>query len=388
MLLPGWTVYSGHIAEVLDARAVQKGIFAFYLDGAVTRYAVLKQIGLTEHAEVDVFVHGSFNPLGNFCQIQPRQGGLIQVLPRGQVVHWMSELDTRLADPGRWDPTTEAPQPQPGRFIALQSEEEQYIHQATRDQLPPLDVAATVFGHPAHTIWLRAPTERPTYLELAGRRIHSIVAVLEYEAHPMGQTTVLFLDLRGIGKWPQWLAISGRVFDPDAYVDGLQLPFIEEHSVVIYGGIPRGGGNTLLVEDGEVITMTLRRTANLTPTEQECPLPTRKRRRKTLMMAMTVICCGPLRALHLLPQLSHEGRRHRERSRIEADRHIELLLEADIMMNHPALVWCFNFSIMSTLRDLTSPRITYGCPTSSKTSTIFFTHGRGTGSTSMFGNYQ
>ena len=271
LLLPGWTVYSGHIAEVLDARAVQKGIFAFYLDGAVTRYAVLKQIGLTEHAEVDVFVHGSFNPLGNFCQIQPRQGGLIQVLPRGQVVHWMSELDTRLADPGRWDPTTETPQPRPGRFIALQSEEEQYIHQATRDQLPPLDVAATVFGHPAHTIWLRAPTERPTYLELAGRRIHSIVAVLEYEAHPMGQTTVLFLDLRGIGKWPQWLAISGRVFDPDAYVDGLQLPFIEEHSVVIYGGIPRGGGNTLLVEDGEVITMTLRRTANLTPTEQECP---------------------------------------------------------------------------------------------------------------------
>ena len=43
----------------------------------------------------------------------------------------------------------------------------------------------------------------------------------------MLEATVIFLDLRGLTYFPQWVVLPSDVFDPGAYVAGLQHPIID-----------------------------------------------------------------------------------------------------------------------------------------------------------------
>ena len=122
LLLPKWLFGTDIKAVVIDARKVDRGIFAVYLNGRVTRYAILQQIGLGTQTTCEIFVEGSLAPLGHEDSRAPTQGGLIQVLPRGSAPDWAAPLEDRMQDPGRWNPDTEHPAHRPGRYIEFQTE--------------------------------------------------------------------------------------------------------------------------------------------------------------------------------------------------------------------------------------------------------------------------
>ena len=92
------------------------------------------------------------------------------------------------------------------------------------------------------------------------------IAVVETDSYDMRATTVVFADLRGVGLWPQWIALNQVSFDTVEYIDGLQLPRMQGWSVVIYGGRRRPEGHTLDVADGETLSFVFRYDEEITPT--------------------------------------------------------------------------------------------------------------------------
>ena len=268
LLVPGWVPLSGRWAVVLDGDQVGRGVFACYVQEPVSRRAVLEQLQLDQYAEVDIFAYGSLAPMGLEETVPPKQGGLIRILPRGAVVEWATDLENRLSSATGWNPDTEPPTSRSGRYLALQSEDNQAIVQATANiATDPLLAAADALGLARGTVWLRAPTHRIERLCERGRRVRSTVAVVNAEAFPIRSTTIVFLDLRGVALWPQWVALPRPIFDAAAYVEGLQVEYQRGWSLVVYGGIRRPDGR-LNVDDGERLTVTLRLDEDISATEE------------------------------------------------------------------------------------------------------------------------
>ncbi|CAE6939333.1 Pol [Symbiodinium sp. CCMP2592] len=269
LLLPDWLPHSSCTAVALDARLVGGGIFAHYLNGPLTRSVALQAAGKGYDEPFEVFVGGDLAPLGPIESRLPVSGSLVKVVPRGTVIEWSGELRERLDRSDLWDPRTDPP-PSCGRgLIAFQSPEEQYIHHARRDRdNSPLQVAAWAFGLTEGAFRLRAPTDRPVRLCWKGASVHSLVAVVPRHVGPSDTASVIFLDLRGVGHWPQWTTVDGPLFHPGRYVEDLQIELVEGFSVVVQGGRIRGEDGYVEVQDGEVLEIVLRQTATLTPTQE------------------------------------------------------------------------------------------------------------------------
>ena len=267
LVIPSWILQSPKVAMVIDARAVNRGLSAVYLEGTVTRREILRRVDIHPDDLVSVYPMGALQPLGILDALELRQGGLLKILPYGEVVDWASDLEPRWARPQQWRPATEHPQHRAGRHIYFQTAQHDYFHQVNRLlDTNPTRVACAAFGLEEASFWLRAPTERPQGLYSIGRRVHSMVAVLDRNQHPPDRTKVVFLDLRGLGLWPQWAAVEQGVFHPGRYLEGLQIPYIPHFSLVVYGGRRHEDQGYLYINDGEVLRLVLKRTRDITPT--------------------------------------------------------------------------------------------------------------------------
>ncbi|CAE7031289.1 unnamed protein product [Symbiodinium sp. CCMP2592] len=271
VLVPEWMYHSDVRAILIDARGINKGIFSEYVSSPITRFLVLSKIDLEMDAETDVYAGGALAPLLEGDQVRAQHGTLVQVLPRGTAVQWSDRMEDRLQDPLRWDPDERHPDLLPGRFVEMQTLARRCLHPITRgEELNPMVVAQDRFGIDPATMWLRAPTERPKGMHDRGRRVHSVVAVLDERRHPKATTAAVTIDLRPVGRQILWAAAPNGVFDPGEYVEGLQLPVVQGFSIVVHGGRKIGGGQ-LRVADGDLLEITLRPTADLTPTGSDEP---------------------------------------------------------------------------------------------------------------------
>ena len=69
---------------------------------------------------------------------------------------------------------------------------------------------------------------------------------------------MIFLDLRQITFFPQWMSIRGSpTLDPERYLADIQFPQVEGWEVVATGGEPITENSEITVRDGEVITFHL-----------------------------------------------------------------------------------------------------------------------------------
>ena len=59
------------------------------------------------------------------------------------------------------------------------------------------------WGLPARSLTSSNPTHRPTRMYWKGRRVNSVIAVVETYKHPPEESRIVVLDLRGLGLWPQ-----------------------------------------------------------------------------------------------------------------------------------------------------------------------------------------
>ena len=77
---------------------------------------------------------------------------------------------------------------------------------------------------------------------------------------------MVFLDLHGLGLFPQWVVLPGPFFNSAEYLEGiLQAPTVEGWTIVVEGGELLGDGTTLKVKDGETLNIFLQETSDLTP---------------------------------------------------------------------------------------------------------------------------
>ena len=270
--LPAWVPLSDKFALVYDATRVDRGVFAGYHQGPVTRDKVLRAIGVDPAQPVEVFAFGSLAPLADAYPAWPVQAGVIRILPRGEAPYWPRDISDRLNDPDHWDPRAEHPLHRGGKHIAFQTEEVQYLHQVLRGQTTtPLQVACEAFGLTADNIWLRSPTERPLALSWQGQRVHSFVAVAEEARHPKDSTRIVTMDLRGVGMWPQWVSVTGDGFCPGDYLEALQIQVVDGFTLVVLGGVRSRHPGILHVADGELLEVVLQRTTQLSPSSSTSP---------------------------------------------------------------------------------------------------------------------
>ncbi|CAE7671016.1 unnamed protein product [Symbiodinium sp. CCMP2592] len=138
-----------------------------------------------------------------------------------------------------------------------------------RDSRSPIQLCADVLGHEPEEIWILAPADRPMHLTDRARRVRSMLAVVDKAEHPREQSILIFLDLRGVGMWVQWLCLDSPYFDPMPYLDSLQLEYHPGWSIIVRGGRRTGNGLELEVQRGELLLVELRMSTDITPTASE-----------------------------------------------------------------------------------------------------------------------
>ncbi|CAE7596336.1 unnamed protein product, partial [Symbiodinium sp. CCMP2456] len=169
-----------------------------------------------------------------------------------------------------WNPNTDHPNNMEGKYVAFLSETDQHLHKLSRVvDASPIEVASGAFGQRPEDIRLRVPIQRPHRLFWKGRRLHSVIAVIPNSTYPGDSYRTVIVDLRGIGGWIQWVAIRGEHFDIGAYLEDIQVEYVQDYSLVVQGGRRDRGPTILKVADGELLEVSLRRTAELTPSEGE-----------------------------------------------------------------------------------------------------------------------
>ncbi|CAE7241174.1 unnamed protein product [Symbiodinium sp. CCMP2592] len=270
VILPCWLRASPKTILVIDASEVNQGQFAFYHQGSLTRAAVLAQLEAAPPNAVDIYAFGRQTPLAENEAIEPSLAGLLRVVPRGSQANWSSTIEPRLTLRANWDPDRPHPDHVGGSHIAFQTATDQKLHRLAReDRFTPLAVASEIFDREQQQIWVRAPTHRPVGLYWKGRRVHSIIAVVDAFEHPPIDSYVVTLDLRGIGLWPIWIALQQNCFFPGDVVEALDIHFCPGFSLVVSGGRKGRTPGLLYVQDGDLLEVSLRSTADLTPTQHE-----------------------------------------------------------------------------------------------------------------------
>ncbi|CAE6942382.1 unnamed protein product [Symbiodinium sp. CCMP2592] len=271
LVFPSWVTATTTKALVIDASAARMGVFAFYHAGPISRQDVLNELLEDDDNMEDFVVYalGDTSPLVHGSTITPPQGGVFKVLHVDQHIQWASLIEERFDRPERWRPDTDHLEHQPGKHIFFQYEDMYHLHRVSGPHQPTPDlVAATAFARQLDEIWLRAPTQRPEGLYWRGHRVHSLIAVIDERTHPKQEYHVVHLDLRGIGLWPRWVAVEGRLFHPGDCLEQMNIEYVEGFSLVVKGGKKEGNDGWIRIRDGDLIEVYLRLTEELTPTSQ------------------------------------------------------------------------------------------------------------------------
>ncbi|CAE7236609.1 unnamed protein product [Symbiodinium sp. CCMP2592] len=262
IVLPCWQRVSDRIVMLIDAREMGQGVFAFYHRGELSKRDVLYQMEQMPTAPVDVYVFGEPRMLADNEAVQPVLGGVIKVVPQGRAIVWASVIAERLTDPRRWNPNTEHLGHLSGTHFAFQTVARHKLHQVRRgDGYTPLAVASEIFDFEQQRIWVRSATQRPYGLYWKGRRVHTVIAVVEEAQYPQRDSWIVTLDLRGIGLWPIWVALRENCFFPGDVIEALDIRFLPGYSLVV-----RRTAGLVFVDDGELLEAALRPTGEITPT--------------------------------------------------------------------------------------------------------------------------
>ncbi|CAE7701091.1 unnamed protein product [Symbiodinium sp. CCMP2592] len=270
VILPSWLRVSPQTVLVLDASEIGQGQFAFYHKGDLTRAHVLQQLEAIPDFAIEIFAFGRRTPMTETEALEPVLAGLIKVVRRGTLIQWASSIEPRLALRANWDPDTPHPDHVGGSHIAFQTSTDQKLHRVLRDDLfTPLGVASEIFDREQQQIWVRAPTIRPVGLYWKGRRVHSVIAVVDAFEHPPIDSYIVTLDLRGVGLWPIWVALQQNCFFPGDVIEALDIHFCQGFSLVVTGGRKGRTPGLLYIQDGDLLEASLRATADITPTQHE-----------------------------------------------------------------------------------------------------------------------
>ncbi|CAE7730122.1 unnamed protein product [Symbiodinium sp. CCMP2456] len=263
---PGWLSQAGRSVLVLDTRSLGGTVFTVHNEGMVSREKVLKHIEDYDLPDVDVFVFGGQLPLLTGFPVEPVHGGLIKVLPRGEVCEWSTELDLRLEDDELWDPHGEIPGPIEGTFNVYQSPGDQLVIEDDLEE--PKSYMDTAHEWFDNVRYLKFPEEPPERLEMAGRHISQQIAVVDQDWPRGPDSPYIFVDARGLACFPQWVRVPGAIFDPVLYYEDLQVPEVNNWTLVIGGGEALGD-NQVRVRDGEIIRMHMVPSSSMSTSEEE-----------------------------------------------------------------------------------------------------------------------
>ena len=252
--------------QVIDAREVHGPVFSFYHEGSVSRAVVLKKLEEFDLHEVEVFPYGSPLPIEAGSPAEPVNGGILKVVPRGRVCTWHDDLTDRLEDDERWDPEGDLPVPIEGVFTVFQSTTDHVVDELDIENPRPHDVVARELFDEVY--YVKFPTEGPTRLAWGGRHITECVAVIDYDWPMDEDAVIIFVDLRGLGLFMQWVRVPGTIFDPTAYYESLQLVELQGWTLTIGGGEPVDD-HRIRVRDGELIELYMTLTADASTSDEE-----------------------------------------------------------------------------------------------------------------------
>ncbi|CAE7899283.1 unnamed protein product [Symbiodinium sp. KB8] len=254
---PVWLRNTNRTTLVLDARAMGGVAFPFYQEGRVNLETAARQLPEFHETEVDFYVFGRLTPLARGQSFAAIPGGVIKAVPQGSQCHWSDLLENRLPHPLRWSPRVDPPGQTPGLHTVFQSATDQVIDEIGDEDLRPLEVVAEEalgLEHGETVVFL--PEERTPNLAHAGRTVYEQVAVVNSSGIDPSGPCVVFVDLRPLTVFPQWLQMTTDTFDPRTYIQDLQIQGSEDWVIVVEGGEPLRGGR-LRVRHRETLTFML-----------------------------------------------------------------------------------------------------------------------------------
>ena len=258
---PEWVEMAGKACIVIDCLSIGGPAFAAYFEGPLTKRNVLAQVPADDISQLEVFLYGQFNPLGEADRREAVMGGVAKVLQRGQVCDWATtELTRRLREPGMWRPDTDHPHPASGYHVVYQSVDDQVLSDCEVPDPGGHDQRGADALEIEEECWSLMPGEPPEHLSHGGKIVLAPIAIMSKADFVRDEVTVIFLDLRQLTFFPQWMSLRGQpTLDPGAYLEDIQFPQIPGWEVVVTGGEPITADSKITVRDGEVITFHLQK---------------------------------------------------------------------------------------------------------------------------------
>eukprot|EP00439_Symbiodinium_sp_Y106_P024586 s1714_g3.t1 len=217
-----WAETQGRKTIMIDCRSVGGSVFAAYQEGNTTRRAVLQQLVDVDESEVEIFAYGSTVPLAATDSVDTARYAAI------------SDGRTTCCLPSRDDQVVYEIDPGDGRAQN--------------------DIAKEVLDIDDEQVWVHTPSVPAPRLAHAGRSITTQAAVLYENLSPQIGATVLYLDLRGLTFFPQWLVLPDPIFDPLAYLDGLQVTPAQGYTIVVSGGEQLPEERRIRIRSGDTIS--------------------------------------------------------------------------------------------------------------------------------------
>ena len=257
---PAWIQETDRVVLLIDATAIGGGTFAAYLRNPITRENVLMNLVEGWPAGLQAFLGGGEQPMRSGRTYQAAQGGLVKILGPNSAPRWQEDVNVRLQDPARWNQHAALPHPLDGLHMVYQAADDQVLEEIYSEDERTLEVSAEEALRYEHgDVWVAVPSDRLQNLAHLGRRVWGQVAVLDgWEQH--GPTTpVIFLDIRGLGLFPQWTQIEGNVFRPVEFYDTLGMPPLPGWTLLVQGGSPRDDGENIDVQNEDVLHLFLAR---------------------------------------------------------------------------------------------------------------------------------
>ena len=98
--IPPWLLLTDTYVLVIDTGSATNRVFSCFHQGPVTKRAILRHADVHASEPYEVFTFGDLNPLQEGEQRLPRQGGLVNLLRRGEVVEWNPVCHSSLGGAG------------------------------------------------------------------------------------------------------------------------------------------------------------------------------------------------------------------------------------------------------------------------------------------------
>ena len=228
ILCPSWLADVDKYCMVLDCIDIGGPAFAIYHEGPLTKRNILEQVPTDDVSNLEAFLFGQLNPLCEGDRRQPVMGGVIKILRRGAVCDWaVTELAPRFMDTTAWRPATDLPHPASGYHVVYQGVDDQVICEGYVPDPGGHEQRGARELELEGPCWALIPGEPPENLSHGGKIVLAPIAILQESEFDREEVTIIFLDLRQISFFPQWMALRGDpVLDPAAYLEGIQFPTV------------------------------------------------------------------------------------------------------------------------------------------------------------------